>query len=177
MITMAEYYTKDDVEKWLRKIFALCNPWDLEDALGYEHTEEDEEEDGLIDYAVDYYLDDVYPKIFDHFELHPYMSGHDETGCKFFEHEYLLGMSLELDYSDCESYLDDVNEYQLNEVFYLVENGDVARCMSFHFKTSTVELTHEYELETLKEENGYWLDSYNICNLLNESAEGKGREE
>ena len=176
MKSLAEIYTKEDVEKWLRKIFSLCDPWDLEEYLEYKPTEADEEEDGLIDYAVDYYLDDVYPNIFDYFEMHPYMSGHDETGEAFFEHEYLFGDSLELDYNDNESYLDDVTEYQLNEVYYLVENGDVVKCMSFHFKSQLVEFTHEYELMRLEEGDGYYLNPYNVCDVLNDIAHGTGRK-
>ncbi len=175
MKSMAEMYTRDDVEKWLRKIFSLCDPCDLEEYLEYEYTEADEEEDGLIDYAVDYFLDDIYPNIFDYFEMHPFLSGHDENGDEFFEHEYLLGESLELDYDNWEWYADDVNEYWLNEVYYLVENGDVAQCMSFRFKSQLVEFTHEYEVKTLKEGDGYVLDSYSVCGLLNDIANGERR--
>lgn len=177
MKKMTELYTKRDVEQWLRNIFVLCDPWDLEELLGYEPEDEDdeEEEDGLIDYAVARYIDVIYPKIFDHFELHPFMSGHDESGDEFFEHEYLLGKSLELGYCNWESSMDGASEYELNEVFYLVENGDVVRCMSFHFKSILVEFTHEYELNKLVEDDGYVLDAGDIVNLLNEIAYGSGR--
>ena len=172
MRNMAEIYTKEDVEKWLRRIFDLCDPEDLAYMLDYEA----EGDDGVIDYAVDKYLDAVYPKIFDHFELHPEMSGHDEHGNKFFEHEYLLGRSLKLDFYRCESYADGFNEYERDNIYYLVEGGDVVECMSFHFESSLVEFRHEYQVMKINEGDGYYLDSFQVCGLLSYIADGEEEE-
>ena len=64
----------------------------------------------------------------------------------------------------------------VNELYYLVENGDVVKCMSFHFKSQLVEFTHEYELMRLEEGDGYYLNPYNVCDVLNDIAHGTGRE-
>ena len=160
---LSESISKETLREWLKKIFMLCDTWDLEDSLRHEFDENDDEE-AVAEYAADFYIDDLYPLIFDHFEFRPYMSGHDEDG-EFPEHEFLYGDAFELDFSEWEHTFSGDMECALNEVFYLVDNGEIAHCMSFHFKSRSVEFTHEYELEEVTGDNT-WLDASNVCAIF-----------
>ncbi len=166
---LSETVSKEMLKEWLKKVFALCHPRDLEDVLEYEPYGDFDDED-LVEYAADKYVDDLYPVIFDHFKFRPYMSGHDEEAT-FFEHEYLYGDVLELDSLNVESYTDGVTEYDLWDVFYLVATGDVVHCMSFHFKSRTVEFTHEFLVDEASEDDD--IDAYAVCELFDSIIDPK----
>ena len=68
-----EMISKETFRELIRKIFSLCSEQDLWELFGDEIPAEE-----ILDYAVDYYTDNLYPEIFEHFEYKPYMSGHDE---------------------------------------------------------------------------------------------------
>ncbi len=159
--------SKETFKEWLHRIFSLCDVSDLEEVMDYQ-----EEDDGVVDYAVDYYLDDLYPKIFDHFEYKPYMTGHDEYGNKFFEHSYLYGDVLELDYSMNESCSDGFAEYDLYDEYYLVSTGEIYHCKSFRFKSTNVEFTHEYAIGPAVEGEDY-LDALNVILKIQDIIMGK----
>lgn len=161
-----EMVSEETFGEWLRTIFSLCYEGDLEELFGEEAGDED-----LIDYVVDYYAAGLYPKIFEHFEYKPYMSGHDECG-EFFEHSYLYGDVFELDYQMSESCLDGTSEYDLYDVYYLVSTGEIVHCMSFHFKSQLVEFTHEYLVSEAKEGEDC-LDACNVCQAFDAIINGE----
>lgn len=161
-----EIISKEAFRELIRKIFSLCSEQDLWELFGDEKPEEE-----ILDYAVDYYTDNLYPEIFEHFEYKPYMSGHDECG-EFFEHSYLYGEVFELDYQMCESCSDGTSEYDLYDVYYLVSNGEIVHCMSFHFKSQLVEFTHEYLVNEAKEGEDY-LDACRVCQAFDAIVNGE----
>ncbi len=164
---------KEALRAWLRKVFSCCDPWDLEDALGIELGAEDDE-NAAVEYAVNKYTDTLYPVIFDHFESVPYMTGHDEDGFELLGHDFLYGEAFELDYDIYESYMDEVNEYQLGDVYYLVITGEIVHCKSFHFKSRSVEFTHTYLVETSKDgEVDMEIDPFTVCEAFDSIIELK----
>ena len=172
-MSKAKPVPKEALRAWLRKIFSYCDTWDLEDALGIE-TGADDDENTAVEYAVNKYIDDLYPVIFDHFESVPYMTGHDEDGDGFFEHDFLYGEAFEFDYDIPESYMDGVNEYQLCDAYYLVITGEIVHCKSFHFKSRSVEFTHTYLVETSTDgEVDTDIDPFNVCEIFDSIIDSK----
>ena len=54
---LSETISKEMLREWLKKVFALCHPGDLEDVLEYEPYGDFDDED-LVEYAADKYVDD-----------------------------------------------------------------------------------------------------------------------
>ena len=171
-MSKAKPVPKEALRAWLRKIFSYCDSWDLEEALGIDLCAEDDE-NAVVEYAVDKYIDDLYPVVFDHFEIKPSFSGHDEEG-EYMEHDYFNGGAIEIDYLDMESYSDGVTEYELFDVIYLVETGEILHCIRFHFSSISVEFTHEYLVETSEDRDvNMDIDPFNVFNAFDNIINSK----
>ena len=172
-----EIITKEALKEALKKIFSCLEYdqllWPLTgDEVNFEKPFEE-----VLDIVTDMYTEKLYPVIVDKFEEVPYMRGHDATGKRFFEHEFMYHPAKNIYYEVEEYYGDGTTDMMLESDVYILTSGEVMEVETFHVKSGDFDMEYKSQIGYIVNPDDYYFEENVLFETLDAIAEREDTDE